>query len=79
MMRTLIILTGLAALSACTTYSYEIKPLTTEQADTVEIACGHRPVSRLRGARSPREVIYSACRGETLKAIRAPEGMANAT
>lgn len=78
-MRTLIVLTGLAALSACTTDPYEIKPLTTEQYDAVETACGHRPVSKLRGARSPREVVYSACRNETLKAMRTPEDLTDAS
>lgn len=77
-MRTLIVLTGLAALNACTTDPYEIKPLTTEQSDAVETACGHRPVSKLRGARSPREIIYSACRGETIKATRTHEDPADA-
>ena len=78
-MRTLIVLTGLAALSACTTDPYEITPLTTEQYDAVETACGHRPVSKLRGARSPREVVYSACRNETLKAMRTPEDLTDAS
>ena len=78
-MRTLIVLTGLAALSACTTDPYEIKPLTTEQYDAVETACGHRPVSKLRGARSPREVVYSACRNETLTAMRTPEDLTDAS
>lgn len=78
-MRTLIVLTGLAVLSACTTEPYEIKPLTTEQYDAVETACGHRPVSKLRGARSPREVVYSACRNETLKAMRTSEDLTDAS
>jgi len=77
-MRTLILLAGLAMLSACTTHPYKIKLLTTKEAEAVETACGHRPVSKLRGSRSPREVTYSACRNETLKAIRTTEGPADA-
>ncbi|WP_291037993.1 hypothetical protein [Hyphomonas sp.] len=68
-MRTLIVLTGLAALSACSTHSYNFKPPTTEQSEAIDAACGHRPVSKLRGSRSPREVIYSACRSEALDAL----------
>ena len=78
-MRTLIVLTVLAALSACTTAPYETKHLTTEQYDAVETACGHWPVSKLRGARSPREVVYSSCRNETLKAMRTPEDLTDAS
>jgi hypothetical protein len=77
-MRILIVLTGVAVLSACTAYPYKINPLATKEADAVETACGHRPVSKLRGSRSPREVIYSACRTETLKAMRKTEGPADA-
>jgi hypothetical protein len=77
-MRTLIVVTGLAVPSACTTHPNEIKPPVTEQSDAIERACGTRPVSKLRGSRSPREVIYSACRKETLKAMRTNEGPADA-
>ena len=77
-MRTLIVLTGLAVLSACTTYHDKTKPPVTEQSDAIKIACGTRPVSNLRGSRSPREVIYSACRSEILKAARTIEGTADA-
>lgn len=77
-MRTSIVLTVLAALSACTTYPHDIKPLPAKESEAVETACGHRPVSKLRGSRSPREVIYSACRSDTLKAVRAQEDDADA-
>jgi hypothetical protein len=77
-MRTLIVLTGLAVLGACTTYPDKTKPPVTEQSDAIETACGTRPVSKLRGSRSPSEVIYSACRREILKATRTIEGRADA-
>lgn len=77
-MRTLIVLTGLAALSACSTHSYNFKPPTTEQSEAIYAACGHRPVSKLMGSRSPREVIYSACRSKTIKATRTHEDPADA-
>ena len=77
-MRTLIVLTGLAALSACSTHSHNFKPPTTEQSEAIEVTCGHRPVSMLRGSRSPREVIYSACRSETIEAARTHEDPADA-
>jgi hypothetical protein len=77
-MRTLIVLTVLAVLGACTTYPDKTKPPVTEQSDAIETACGTRPVSKLRGSRSPREVIYSACRREILKATRTIEGKADA-
>lgn len=78
-MRILIILTGLVALCACSTHSYNLETLMIEQSDSIEAACGHRPVSKLKGARSPREVIYSACRSETIKSMRTPEDLAEAS
>ena len=78
-MRTLIVIGGLAALSACSTQSLNLKPLTTEQSNAIETACGHRPVSKLRGSRSPREVIYSACRIEILKTTSPSESPADAS
>lgn len=78
-MRTLTALIGLLALSACSTQIPNLKPLTTEQSEALEAACGHRPVSKLRGSRSPREVIYSACRTEILKAPSPSESPANAS
>jgi len=78
-MQKLIILTGLAALCACTTHPYETKPLKAKESEAVEAASGHRPVSKLRGSRSLREVVYSACRNKTLKEMRTTEGLADAT
>jgi hypothetical protein len=77
-MRTLIVFTGLAALSACSTYTYQVKPLTAEQSEAIEADCGYRPVSKIRGSRSPRDVIYSACRSDTIKATHINEDSADA-
>lgn len=77
-MRILILFTGLAALSACSTHSHYFKALTSEQSEAIEAACGHRPVSKLRGSRSPREVLYSVCRTETMRALARTERSADA-
>lgn len=68
MRRMLIMCVALAA-SSCTTMAAAWTPMTTEQSELVREACGRRPISHLRGSESPREILYRACKRETLESL----------
>lgn len=77
MRRILIMCIALAA-SSCTTAGADWETATREQTEIVREACGHPPVSLLRGSESAREVLYRACRRETLESLNSENEVADA-
>ena len=77
-MRISILLICSLAMGACTSTSDDIKRQTADRSTVIEEDCGRRPISLLRGSRSPGEVLYAACRRHSLDALRAQENAADA-
>jgi hypothetical protein len=68
-MRAVLLMFGVASLSACISIPDAIIPLTAEQTAAIERDCGRRPMSLLKSSTSPRVVTYSACKRKTLQRI----------
>lgn len=77
-MQASLLIIGVLAPGARASVSGATRPKRAGQSSAAEEACGRRAVPALKGSRSPRDVLYSVCRRDTLRAMPAQEAPTDA-